>query len=125
MTDYKPQDQPNTIKRLSFEELGGDDYSRYDRVRKGIVRECVTPKFSVPLSREGTKLHEYVDRNEVKAAIRGRNELIRLIVFWYPVVDLENVGLSYINDNTAVKDLFNTKYLSETEAVSPKVYYDG
>ena len=125
MTDFKPQDQANTIKRLSFEAYGGDDYSRYDRVKKGIVREIVTPKFSVPLSREGTKLHEYVDRNEVTAAIRARNELISLIVNWYPVVKLTQAVLSYIADNTIVKQLFDAKYLSETSTVSPRVYYDG
>lgn len=125
MTDFKPQDQSNTIKRLSFEEIGGDNYLRYDRVKKGIVREVVTPKYSVPMSREGTKLHEYVDRNEVTAAIKARNELIRLIVFWYPVVKLTQAALSYISDNTIVKQLFDAKYLPDTGAVSPRVYYDG
>jgi hypothetical protein len=125
VSDYKPQDQPGVIKRLSFENIGGDDYSRYLRTQKGIVREIVTPKLSVPLSREGTRLNEYTDRNEIKAAVQARNELIRLIVFWYTVVKLRKALLSYIDNNTTVKELFQTKYLPEAAAVSPKVYTNG
>jgi len=125
MSEYKPQDQPGVFKRLSFENIGGDDYSRYLRTQKGILREIVTPKFSVPMSREGSRLTEYTDRNEITAAVKARNELIRLIVFWYPVVKLRKAILSYINDNTAVKELFQTKFLRDSEAVSSEVFTNG
>lgn len=125
MSDFQPQDQPGIFKRLSFESIGGDDYSRSLRVLKGITREIVTPKFSVPQSREGSRLVEYTDRNEVKSAIAGRNELIRLIVFWYKVVKLRKAILAYIDENTVIQNLFQAKYLPNAAAVSPKVFFNG
>lgn len=125
MTDYKPQDAPGVTRRLDFEQIGGDDYSRYTRVQKGIVREILTPKLSVPMSREGTTLNEYVDRNEVVAAVQARNVLIRLVVFWYPVVKLQKAVLKYISDNTVIQQLFQTKYNSDAETVSPETYTNG
>jgi len=125
MTNFQPQNAPGVIKRLSFEQLGGDDYSRGLRVQKGITREIVTPKYSVPYSREGTKLNEYVDRNDVVSAVQARNELIRLVVLWYPVVKLRKAILSYINDNTTIKNLLQMKYLPESESVSAETYSNG
>jgi hypothetical protein len=125
MTDYKPQDTPGVIKRLNFESIGGNDYSRYTRTQKGITREIVTPKLSVPLSREGSTYYQYVDKNDVIAAIQARNVLIRLIVFWYPVVKLQKALLSYISNNTIVKQLFQTKFNRDAETVSPETYTNG
>ena len=125
MTDYKPQNAPGVIKRLNFEEIGGDDYSRYNRVQKGIAREILTPKLSVPMSREGTTLNEYVDQNEVTAAIKARNVIIRLITFWYPVVKIQKAILKYINNNTNVEQLVQTKFDSDAVTVSPETYTNG
>lgn len=125
MTDYKPQDAPGAIRRLDFEQLGGDDYSRYTRTQKGMVREILTPKLSVPMSREGTTLYEYVDKNEVTAAVAARNVLIRLIVFWYPVVKLQKAILKYITNNTIIQQLIQTKFNRDAETVSPETYTNG
>lgn len=125
MTEYKPQDLPGFYRRLDFEQIGGDDFSRYVRTQKGIIREIVTPKYSVPLSREGTKLHEYTDRNEVTAAVLARDALIRLVVLWYPVVKFERALLSYITNHTIIKELIQTKFLCDSAAVSPEVFTNG
>ena len=113
------------FKRLDFEELGGDDYSRYIRVQKGLIREAVTPKYTVPLSREGTDLHTYIDRNEITAAVKARNALIMMVTTWYPVVLLQRAFLSYITNNTVVKQLIQVSYIHDAGAVSPEVYTNG
>ena len=123
--DYKSQDTPGVFKRLDFEELGGDDYSRYVRVQKGLIREAVTPKYTVPLSREGTDLHTYIDRNEITAAVKARNSLIMMVTTWYPVVLLQRAFLSYITNNTVVKQLIQVSYIHDAGAVSPEVYTNG
>ena len=125
MTDLKPQDTAGVFKRLSFEAIGGDDFARGIRTQKGLTREITTPKISVPLSKEGTRLQEYVDRNEVVAAVRGRDEIVRLIVFFYPGVKLKTAVLSYITNNTAVKELFQVKFLRGSPAVSPETFTNG
>lgn len=125
MTDYKPQDAPGTIRRLDFENIGGDDYSRYTRTQKGLVREALTPKLSVPLSREGTTLNEYVDRPQLSAAVASRNILIRLVVFQYPLLKIQKALLQLITSNTVVHQLFQTKYDRDAVAVSPEVYNNG
>lgn len=125
MTDYKPQDAPGTIRRLDFENIGGDDYSRYTRTQKGLTREALTPKLSVPLSREGTTLNEYIDRPQLAAAVASRNILIQLVVFWYPILKIQRALLQLITNNTIVQQLIQTRFNSDAETVSPEVYTNG
>lgn len=125
MSDFQPQDTPGTIKRLSFERLGGDDHSRYVRVQKGIIREITTPKLTVPLSKEGTNVYKYTDQNEITAALSIRDAIIRLIVFLYPVVKLHKTAIQKLDSSTVLNELFETKYQEDAPVVSPETYTNG
>jgi hypothetical protein len=120
-----PQNQKGAYKRLSFETLGGDDYVRLTRVSKGIHREIMTPKLSVPQSREGTEVYKQVDRNEIAAAVLIRSLVTQMIVKWYPVVTLKKVYLAYASAYTSVQNTYQVTYNKNYGVVSPETYYNG
>lgn len=111
-----------TYKRLSFETLGGDDTDRSDRVIKGLSREATTPKFTIAFSDEGTRLHEYIDRNNLTASVFTRNELVAMIVNHYPVVELIKAKLSYVDNYSTILESVETKFLRDSDPVSVGTY---
>ena len=118
----EPQTKPGEFKRLSFEQIGADDYSRLTRVRKGLLREVITPKYSIPKSIEGTRVFELVDRNDVVSSVRMRNEIADAISSYPQVLKIKNIHMAYVDNYTAIKQLAETEYLPNNGSVPPKVY---
>jgi hypothetical protein len=120
-----PQTQAASFRRLSFEELGGDDFERHFRCSKGILREATTPALSVPYSGEGTTLYQQIDRNDVFAAIRSRAILTKLIVLRYSIVELLKLFVSYVLDYSAIKQSIAVKFNHGAPPTPPETFNDA
>lgn len=106
-------------KRLSFEKIGGDDSSRLERTRKGVLREFTAPRWSVPFSTEGTGLWDRVDENTIFASVKNRNELARTL----QVFDcLQYDGSELFNAEDAIEQKMNTTFLPDARLTPPGVY---
>lgn len=108
-------------KRLSFEKIGGDDSSRLERTRKGVLREFTTPKGSVPFSVEGSSLWDRVDDNTLVASIQNRNELAR-IVSVYRCLEYLGSKLFLSNNFLTTNQQLNVDYFPDGENTDPRVY---
>ena len=117
-----PQNIKSNFRRLSFEQIGGDDFHRAARIQKGIMRELLTPTLSVPYSAEGTSIFEQIDRNDVLAAIRIRGEITSLIVNKYPVAKLQKVRLSYLENYSLIKEQVTMRVLVNAPPMSAEVF---
>ena len=122
----KPQIKDKGVyKRLSFETLGGDDPQRVDRCMKGLLREVVTPKYSVIFSREGTEVYKEIDRNTTGSMIRIRNMMTRLIVTYYTPIKHKKAILKPLADIGDMKDSHQGDFDPNARAASPEVYIYG
>ena len=111
------------FKRLSFEAIGDDDSDRLIRGKKGVLREVVTPKGSIPLSDEGTYLHRRVDRNNVKDAVKNRNEISSLIFKYINAFKLNSVFPVYASDYSFIRQSVYITYKGDgSDTVDPMVY---
>jgi len=110
-----------SYNRLNLERLTLTDSSGYERVRKGVLREITTPKFSIPFSTEGSKVWERVDRQNTIAAVKNRNEVVTIIRI-YKCLSLKLARLFYNSDYSAINQSFNADYNSDAQLTNPKVY---
>ena len=84
MSDYK---------RLNLETIKGDDNNRKNRLLKGLLREIATPIYSVPLSSEGTSLHDRIFSNIIIGSALNRNEIVSYINNYYPDLTVNRFAL--------------------------------
>jgi len=109
-------------KRLSFEQVGDDDFDVISRTRKGIAREITTPQYSVIVSTEGTRVYSRVDQSVLSGAISNRNEIVSLIRDNYPMVQVTSAQLSLSDPYDYVNSSLFLVFVPDSGGGEIKVY---